>query len=196
MSVTLTTSVESASKSHRTEDAELIATMASGDEDAFRVFYRRHSAVAFHLARRILRDRSLAEDAVQEAFFVAWRQATSYDPARSKPTTWLLTFVHRRAVDLVRKSSRHAADPLEHMAPESLGVEDHTVQRVIDVAWVRQALDRLPARDREILELAYFNGLTQMEIARAQGIPLGTVKSRTMTALDRLRDSTWESAAA
>lgn len=170
-------------------DHELLSALAEGDEHAFREFYERHVQAAFGLASRVLRDAALAEDAVQEAFLAAWRQAGSYRPARGKPASWLLTFVHRRAVDQVRRQQRHAADPLELDEVGEPTAEDGAVTDMPNRAWIAEALARLAPRDREVLELAYFAGLTQPEIAERLQAPLGTVKSRTFGALRRLNDA-------
>ena len=163
--------------------------MGDGDEHAFREFYGRHVQAALGLASRVLRDTALAEDAVQEAFLAAWRQAGSYRPARGKPAAWLLTFVHRRAVDQIRRQQRHVADPL---ALDEIGTptaEDRAVTDMPNRAWIGAALAGLAPREREVLELAYFAGLTQLEIAERLQAPLGTVKSRTFKALQRLNET-------
>lgn len=167
-------------------DQHLLALMARGDESAFREFYERHAKIAFGLAVRVLRDRCLAEDAVQEAFLAAWRQAGTYRPAVAKPAAWLLTIVHRRAVDHVRREQRHSAEPLQLEEFHEPAAEDDAVVGMPTRAWIRAGLDRLSPRDREVLELAYFAGLTQTEIAIRLQTPLGTVKSRTSNALQRL----------
>jgi RNA polymerase sigma-70 factor (ECF subfamily) len=169
-------------------DQHLLALMASGDESAFREFYDHHARAALLLAARVLRDRSLAEDAVQEAFLAAWRQAGSYRPSRGKPASWLLTFVHRRAVDHVRRQERCFAEPLE-LELLGLTAEDAGVTGMPTRAWIRTGLDRLSAPDREVLELAYVDDLTQVEIAEHLRTPLGTIKSRTSVALQRLNKS-------
>ncbi len=169
-------------------DQHLIVLMATGDERAFREFYGRHARTALGLAIRVLQDRALAEDAVQEAFLGAWRQAGSYRHSRAKPVTWLLTFVHRRAVDQVRRQQRRVAEPLELELEtfDGLAAEDEALTGLPTRAWIRAGLDRLSAPDREVLELAYLGELTQVEIAEHLQIPLGTIKSRTATALQRL----------
>ena len=167
-------------------DHRLLTLMAGGDETAFREFYGRHVKTALSLALRVLRDRNLAEDAVQEAFVAAWRQAGSYRAARAKPASWLLTFVHRRAVDQVRRQERRSGEQLEIETLGGPAAEDETITGLPTRAWIRAGLDRLPARDRELLELAYGAGLTQTEIAEHLEAPLGTIKSRTYTALQRL----------
>lgn len=162
--------------------------MAQGDESAFREFYGRHVRVALELAVRVLRDRALAEDAIQEAFLAAWRQAGTYRADRGKPASWLFTFVHRRAVDHVRRQQRHSADPLGLDALNEPAAEDESVTDMPTRAWIRAGLDRLPAPDREVLELAYFGELSQSEIAERLQTPIGTIKSRTHTALQRLNE--------
>ncbi len=170
-------------------DQHLLALMAGGDEGAFREFYGRHAKTALGLAIRVLRDRALAEDAVQEAFLAAWRQAGSYRAAWAKPASWLLTFVHRRAVDHVRLQQRHSAASLELETLAGPVAEDEGINGMPTRAWIRAGLDRLSARDREVLELAYFAGLTQIEIAEHLQTPLGTIKSRTSLALQRLNEA-------
>jgi RNA polymerase sigma-70 factor (ECF subfamily) len=165
-------------------DQRLLTLIARDDESAFREFYGRHAKTALGLAFRVLRDRALAEDAVQEAFLAVWRQAGSYRAECAKPASWLLTFVHRRAVDQIRRQQRRSADSLEGLGEPT--AEDEAISGTPTRAWIRAALDRLPERDREVLELAYFAGLTQMEIAEHLQTPVGTIKSRTSTALQRL----------
>jgi len=171
-------------------DHDLLALMAGGDQDAFREFYGRHATTALGLAIRVLRDRALAEDAVQEAFLTAWQQAGSYRAELSKPASWLLTFVHRRAVDQVRRQHRRSTEPLG--LDESRGgavADDEAVTGMPTRAWIRAGLDRLSATDRDVLELAYFAGFTQAEIAEHLETPIGTIKSRTFTALQRLNEA-------
>ena len=167
-------------------DHHLLALIARGDESAFREFYERHARTALGLAVRVLRDRALAEDAVQEAFLAAWRQAGSYRPESAKPASWLLTFVHRRAVDHVRRGQRRSYQQLEPEDFVAPAAEDEAVTGMPTRAWIRAGLDRLSPPDRELLELAYFAGLTQFQIAEHLQAPLGTIKSRTSTALGRL----------
>ena len=159
-----------------------------GEGDAWLAdLYDRYGRTAYGLALRILRDPALAEDAVQEAFLTAWRTAAGYRPERSSPRAWILTLTHRRAVDLVRREEYRRTKP-EADAPEASG---ETTEEAAIVRWERrrvaQALDRLRPDERELLELAYYGGLTQSELAVRLGVPRGTIKSRTFTALARLR---------
>jgi RNA polymerase sigma factor (sigma-70 family) len=172
-----------------TSDESLLARVATGDEAALGELYDRFGRVAYGLALRVLRDERLAEDAVQEAFLAIWRQAASFQPERAKAQTWVLTLVHRRAVDLVRREERRRADPLEPTADVPGGAsaaEDADLRHRREA--VQQALEQLPEELRRPIELAYYAGLTQSELAERLGEPLGTIKSRMFTGLKRLRE--------
>ena len=170
-------------------DEAVVALVARSDQEALGELYDRFGRVAYGLAFRILRDRTLAEDAVQEAFLAAWRTADRFMPERAKASTWLLTLVHRRAVDLVRREDRRRAEPLDESfePPGDGSVEDDAWLR-FERERVQTALRRLPDQQREALELAYYGGFTQTELAERLGQPLGTIKSRMFTGLRRLRD--------
>ena len=170
-------------------DEALVALVARRDETALAALYDRFGRVAYGLALRVLRDRSLAEDAVQEAFMTVWRTADRFMPDRSKASSWILTFVHRRAVDLVRREERRRAEPLE-TAPETAGgaAPDEEAWLRLQRERVQKALHALPDQQREALELAYFGGFTQSELAERLGLPIGTIKSRMFTGLARLRE--------
>jgi RNA polymerase sigma-70 factor (ECF subfamily) len=174
-------------------DEALVALVARGDDEALGALYDRFSGLAYGLALRILRDRALAEDAVQEAFLAVWRTASKFSSERAKPTTWVLTLVHRRAVDLVRREERRRSDPLE-VAPQA-ATEDTAFEAELRAKRrvVQEALRQLPDDQREALELAYYGGYTQSELAERLGQPLGTIKSRMFTGLRRLRDLLAES---
>jgi RNA polymerase sigma-70 factor (ECF subfamily) len=171
----------------RRTDEELVEAVARADEDALGELYDRFGKVAYGLAYRILQDANLAEDAVQEAFLQIWRGAGSYRPERAKASTWLLTYVHRRAVDLVRREQRRRTVQLDPL-PEPLGsgADEEVVARSRREI-VQDALRRLPPEQREAIELAYYGGLTQSELADKLDQPLGTIKSRMFTGLQRLR---------
>jgi len=176
-------------------DEALVALVARGDDDALAALYDRFGRVAYGLALRVLRDPALAQDAVQEAFLTAWRTAAAFDPARAKPTTWLLTLVHRRAVDVVRREQRRRVEPLAGDEPQPVGeaTEEEAALRE-QRQLVQHALTRLPDEQREALELAYYGGYSQSELAERLGVPLGTIKSRMFTGLTRLRDLLGEAA--
>jgi RNA polymerase sigma-70 factor (ECF subfamily) len=170
-------------------DEAVVALAARSDEVAFAELYDRYGRVAYGLALRVLRDESLAEDAVQEAFLAIWRGASRFIPERGKASTWILTLVHRRAVDLVRRENRRRAEPLEdhEPGPAHASAEDVTWQR-LERERVQAALRQLPDPQREAIELAYFGGYTQSELAERLGQPLGTVKSRMFAGLTRLNE--------
>jgi RNA polymerase sigma factor (sigma-70 family) len=173
------------------DDQDVLAACAAGDEQALASLYDRFGKVAYGLALRIVRDAALAEDAVQEAFLDVWRQADRFDSSRGKASSWILMLVHRRAVDLVRRQARSNALPeqLEVMKPE-VGVAesaDDDAALLEARREVQAALATLSKPEREVLDLAYWGGLTQSEIATLLRIPPGTVKSRTFSALARLR---------
>ena len=174
----------------------LVAMVARQDEDALGELYDRVGRIAYGLAMRVLRDDRLAEDAVQEGFLAVWRSAGAFRADRAKASTWILTLVHRRAVDLVRREERRQAEPLSNDAPAD-AVGDATDE----AAWLRferervqAALRRLPDSQREALELAYYGGFSQSELAERLGVPLGTIKSRMFAGLARLRELMDESA--
>jgi RNA polymerase sigma-70 factor (ECF subfamily) len=169
-------------------DEVLLDLIGKGDESALAELYRRMGRVAYGLALRIVRDETLAQDAVQEAFLAVWRAAAGFLAERSKPSTWVLTLVHRRAVDIVRREQLRRADALdlEHDVPDPDANDEAEV--VVRRRVVRDALRKLPLEQREALELAYFGGYTQSELAERLNQPLGTIKSRMFTGLSRLRD--------
>jgi RNA polymerase sigma-70 factor (ECF subfamily) len=178
-------------------DEALVALVARDDEDALAELYDRVGRTAYGLALRVLRDERHAEDAVQEAFLQVWRSAATFRPERAKASTWILTLVHRRAVDLVRREQRRQAEPLTDDAA-GVAVE---AEQTDEAAWLRferervqTALKRLPDLQRETLELAYYGGFSQSELAERLGVPLGTIKSRMFAGLARLRDLLDESA--
>jgi RNA polymerase sigma-70 factor (ECF subfamily) len=169
-------------------DEQLLEAIAAGDEGALGALYDRFGRVAFGVALRVLRDRALAEDAVQEAFLAIWRSAERYRIERAKPSTWVLTLVHRRAVDLVRREDRRRAEPLDEPHDDAGGdVPDEAELRERRAA-VQAALQQLPDDQRQALELAYYGGYTQSELAERLGVPLGTIKSRMFAGLTRLRE--------
>ena len=152
-----------------------------------------HTRRAYSLARRVCVDEVLAQDVVQEVFLLVWRHPERYDPARGTVSTWLMTMVHHRSVDAVRREAtrrRHTVGPAEDgdewNLPPGPGADEAALDAVV-AGHVREALASLPAEQREALTLAYFGGFTQREVASIAGIPLGTVKSRMFTAVRTLR---------
>ncbi len=169
-------------------DEALLALASRADESALGELYDRYGRVAYGLALRIVRDRALAEDAVQEAFLAVWRSAGSFLAEQGKPSTWILTLVHRRAVDLVRREERRRAEPLEDVAQPTGEATDEEAWLRAQRQVVQEALRKLPHDQREAIELAYYGGFTQSELAERLGQPLGTIKSRMFTGLRRLRE--------
>ncbi|MEX1177465.1 MAG: ECF RNA polymerase sigma factor SigK [Nitriliruptor sp.] len=175
-----------------TSSEELLVAAAGGDTQAFAVLYDRITPQVFGVALRVLRDRALAEEVVQEVMVEVWRKAARFDPDRGSAPGWIATLAHRRAVDRVRSeqasrdrdervSRRDTARPFDHVADE--------VQVGLDHWQVRRALAELTERQREAIELAYFGGHTYRDVARVLGIPEGTAKSRLRDGLTRLREA-------
>lgn len=168
------------------DERELMRRLRSGDEEAIRVVYARFSRPIYGLGLRLLGSPESAEELTQDVFLAAWRKADSYDPARGRLSTWLMTIGHNMAIDRLRRDRRHAATiPMEledrpvEGEPEDAGVLDRvTAVRIVGV---------LGAAERRLLMLAYHRGLTAREIAEADGIPIGTVKTRLRAALIKLR---------
>src|SRR5262245_47486082 len=160
----------------READAEeLVAEAAAGREQGLAGLYDLFGRRAYALALRILRDQMLAENAVQDAFLTVWRSAGTYRPERATPSTWILTLVHRRAVDIVRREQLRRADPIEE---HDESTEDATYETVVaraEAARVRCALARLTPAQRRLIDLAYYGGFTQAEMAVELDLPLGTI---------------------
>ena len=174
-------------------DVQLIQRIVAGDQRALGELYDRWSKPAFSLARRVCADEGLAEDVVQEVFIAFWREPGRFDPARGAFGSWLLTLVHHKAVDAVRRESAirrrtvpAAEDGEEWSAAPGPGADQAALGAVV-AGQVRDALGRLPDEQREALALAYYGGYTQREVATLTGVPLGTVKSRMFTGVQRLR---------
>jgi RNA polymerase sigma-70 factor (ECF subfamily) len=169
-------------------DEALVALAARGESDALAELYDRYGRPAYGLALRVLRDSALAEDAVQEAFLAVWRSADRFVAERAKASTWIMTLAHRRAVDLVRREDRRRAEPLEGAPVPSGDATDETAWLRLQRERVQAALRALPDQQREAIELAYYGGFTQSELAERLGQPLGTIKSRMFAGLARLRE--------
>jgi RNA polymerase sigma factor (sigma-70 family) len=175
-------------------DADLIARVRAGERGAVDDLYDRFRRPAFALARRILADDTLAEDVVQDVFLTVWRDPYAYDGARGSFASWLMAMVHHKAVDAVRREESHrrrqgrAEDDLVLSAPTSArDVEDDAWTRLV-AERVRTALGTLPDAQREALTLAYYGGYTQREVAALTRAPLGTVKTRMLAGMRRLKE--------
>jgi len=172
-------------------DNELMAEMATGEEAALGELYDRFARVAYGLALRIVRDHSLAADVVQEALLSVWRGAGSFDSRRGAARSWLLMLVHRRAVDVIQHRQRdRARDESEgaHTSRQNGRSACEAAELDAERRTVQAALASLSTKQRNVLELAYYGGYTQQEIAARLGLPIGTVKSQTSEALRRLRN--------
>jgi RNA polymerase sigma factor (sigma-70 family) len=174
-------------------DEELVRGVVVGTAAALAALSDRYGRRAYSLARRICGDDGLAEDVVQEAFLAFWRDPGRFDPGRGGFGTWILTLVHHKSVDAVRRESAirrrtvpAAEEGQEWSAPPGPGA-DHGALRAVEAGQVRDALGDLPAEQREALTLAYFGGYSQREVATLTGVPLGTVKSRMFSGMRRLR---------
>ena len=175
------------------DDVALIRRIVEADETALGALYDRWVRSLYSLVLHLLKDADEAEDVVEETFWQAWRKASSYEPSKGAVSTWLLTIGRRKALDRIRAKKRHKEDPIG---------QDNTFANLPSTALdpsqdmegselrehVRAALVQLPAEQREVLELGYFKGMSQTEIADATGQPLGTVKTRMRLAMQKLRE--------
>jgi RNA polymerase sigma-70 factor (ECF subfamily) len=169
-------------------DEALVALVARADDAALAELYDRFGRVAYGLALRVVRDPGLAEDAVQESFLAVWRSAGRFVAERAKASTWILTLVHRRAVDIVRREQPRRADPLDTASVATAETTEEEAWLRLRRTRVQEALRQLPDKQREAIELAYYGGFTQSELADRLGEPLGTIKSRMFVGLARLRE--------
>ncbi len=169
----------------------LIARIAAGDRDAFGRFYDLASPLAFGLIRRVLRDPDAAAEVLQEVFWQVWQEASQYDPKRGSPEAWLVMRAKTRAIDRLRSMRRRdrtfVAPVDESVAQAPDRQADDPAAAAADRGLVQTALAQLPEPQRRVIELAFFDGLTQTEIAARLGEPLGTVKTRARLGLERLR---------
>jgi RNA polymerase sigma-70 factor (ECF subfamily) len=171
--------------------ADLLARISRGDREAFGEFYDAYSSLAFGLIRRILRDREAAEEVLQEVFWQIWRDAATFDPRRGGPEAWLVMRAKTRAIDRlrsVRRRDRTFVAPVdESVATRDDGPAENPAVVAEDRELVQTALAQLPEPQRRVIEMAFFEGLTQSEIAIRLREPLGTVKTRARLGLERLR---------
>jgi RNA polymerase sigma-70 factor (ECF subfamily) len=175
------------------EDLELHRRLLNGDRGAFDELYKRYAAQAYGLAYRVTGQQVLAQDVVHDAYMALWRAPEAFDPSRGSFRTFFLSLVHHRGVDLVRREQRLRART-EKAANLEPVVDEDPADAVAEAGYlsvrrkeVREALTGLPAAQQQVLEMAYFDGKTQVEIAKELDIPLGTVKTRTLAAMRKLR---------
>ncbi len=171
-------------------DDTVLAAIARGDEAAVAALYDRYGGLAYALAYRILQDRGAAEDVVQDVYLGVWRRAGSYQPGRGSVRTWLLSIVHHRAIDRLRGTAGRARrDTALEEVDRVAALDDpwRDVERTLQRDVLKKGLATLPEEQRRTIELAYFGGYTQTEIAGAMGVPVGTVKGRMRIGLQKLR---------
>jgi RNA polymerase sigma factor (sigma-70 family) len=175
------------------DDLELHRRVRAGDSGAFAALYARYGPAAYGLALRVTGQAVLAQDVVHDAFMAVWRAPEAYDPTRGAFRTFFLSLVHHRAVDTVRREERLRRRTEQAVNPGTAADED-VAEGVVEEAWlearrgeVRRALSALPEEQKTVIELAYFQGYTQTRIAEELRIPLGTVKTRTLAAMRKLR---------
>jgi RNA polymerase sigma-70 factor, ECF subfamily len=179
-------------KAERLADEELMPWIGRKDAEAFEVFYDRHGGAAYSLAYRILGERGAAEDCIQEAFISIWRSGGRFDPTRGSVRSWTLSIVRNRAIDVLRSKAGKAPkmtfdddEILESRPSEELTEEE--AMRHETATEVRGALSQLPDEQSKVIQLAYFGGFSQSEIAGMLNVPLGTVKGRMRLGLEKIR---------
>ncbi|HEX8141651.1 MAG TPA: sigma-70 family RNA polymerase sigma factor [Pyrinomonadaceae bacterium] len=174
----------------QTSDSELLHAVARGDEVALASLYDRYRLILFGLILRILHSRPEAEDVLQDVFIQVWKKAADFNEERGRPFTWLVTLARSRAIDRLRSlsSRQRVADEFVQDAPESISDSEADAFQSEQREVVRDALRELPSDQRQALVLAYFEGLTQTEIAAKLGAPLGTVKTRMRSGMTKLRE--------
>ncbi len=171
-------------------DEALLRGLQQKDLEALEEFYDRHHRTALAVAIRVLGDRNLAEDVIQEAFLAVWRQADTYNSDRGNARSWFLSIVRHRAIDVTRGKGfardRVSLDEIRHEPryPDTW----HEIDANFERERIREALDTLPQEQKDAVSLAYFGGFTQREIAERTGVPLGTVKGRMRMAMQKLRN--------
>ena len=177
------------------QDDQLITLISNGEKDALDVFYTRHAHSVFSLARYMLREHTLAEEATQDIFVNLWLKASSYNPQRGKPKAWFMSIAHHRIIDLIRARKRHyqstneVAHELLDLYPSSGPGTEELAYRNLTRDQVIEVLATLPPEQREVIVLAYFEGYSQSQIASKLGQPLGTVKTRVRLGMQKLRAS-------
>ena len=174
-------------------DEQLITLIANGEKDALEAFYNRYARPVFSLARYMLRDPSLAEEATQDIFLNLWLKAASYNPERGAPKSWFMSVAHHRIVDVIKsrkrrlQSSNSAPHELLDLHPTAGDSTEDAAHRNIARDEILEVLGQLPEEQRRVLVMAYFEGYSQSEIASRLGEPLGTVKTRARLGIQKLR---------
>lgn len=172
-------------------DTDLLRRIAAGDRTAFADFYDRHSTLMYSIACKILDDAAEAQDVLQEVFAQIWERAAAFDPDQGKASSWVATLVRNRSIDRIRASQRRLRLAGEAETHFAVTFEDSANEKIFGhdkAALIQKAIAALPHEQRQAVELAYFGGLTQMEISEKLSEPLGTIKARIRRALLKLRD--------
>lgn len=174
-------------------DLDAYGRLRGHDADAFEELFKRYSPAAYGLALRVTAHEAIAQEVVNDTFLALWRAPEAYDPSRGTLRTFLLSLAHHRAVDAVRREERLRRRTQKALNLDNPGGED-VAEEVVEEVWlsqrrkeVREALQTLPPEQRQVLEMAYFGGMTQARIAEELSIPLGTVKTRTLAAMRKLQ---------
>lgn len=173
------------------DDKELVAAIAGGAAEALAELFDRYAGMLTALSQRIVKDMADVEEVLQETFLQVWNQARRYDPARSSVSTWLVLITRSRSIDRLRSRqvkqrtalAAQQENPVTHTSPQGVGNVLLQERR----SRLRDELAKLPPEQRQALEMAFYGGMTQSEIAEQTGIPLGTVKTRTLLAMKKLR---------
>ncbi len=168
-------------------ERRIAARLRERDEDVLGELYERYGRLTFGYLLRALRDRGAAEDVQQQVFLEVWERGGSYDPRRSSPSTWIMTIARSRAIDHLRRRVPEPRDPAGALAAADAQAGPSDLDALHDAWWLAGALADLPEEEAEVLRLRFGDGLTQREIAARMGIPLGTVKTRMVRALERVR---------
>jgi RNA polymerase sigma-70 factor (ECF subfamily) len=169
------------------DDLAVIREAARGEIKALAALYDRYAGLLLAMAHRILGDKTVAEDLVQDVFMEVWRRAHAFDPSRGTVRTWLLVRLRSRALDRLRSATHRREVMVDDVAPREAAPTAEDPELSPDRAMVRQVIQQLPEDQRLVIELSYFQGLSSSEIAEQMGSPIGTVKSRTAAALAKLR---------
>jgi len=186
--------METDSKLALESEIELLRRIGHGDRLSFEAFYDRFVGLLFNIAFRVLKNHEAAEDVVQEVFVQIWEKAPLYDPSRGKPSTWAVVLTRNRAIDRVRSERRgdRLREKVESEAAVAEQFDDRSSFNVVTALesglQMRQAIQKLSKEQREVIDLAFFQSLTHVEIAERLGIPLGTVKARMRRGMIKLRD--------
>lgn len=175
------------------DDADVIREAARGEIKALAALYDRYAGLLLSMANRMLGDKTVAEDLVQDVFMEVWRRAHAFDPTRGSVRTWLLVRLRSRALDRLRSAKARREVMVEDVGPREAAPTSEDPELSPDRALVRRAIEQLPEDQRLVIELSYFQGLSSSEIAEHMGSPVGTVKSRTAAALGKLRAAMSES---